>query len=118
MGTILVVDDDPYIRTVMSTILHRFGYAVVTARDGSEALSLFTSDLFAIDLIITDLKMPVLDGYELIRRIRELRPDVAVVCMSGYPDHACPEGIRYLPKPFTFEQVRKCVDEAMAASVA
>jgi CheY-like chemotaxis protein len=79
MGTILVVDDDPY--------------------------------------IITDLKMPVLEGYELIRRIRGLRRDVAIVCMSGYPDQACPEGIRYLPRPFTFEQVRKYVDEAMAASV-
>ena len=80
---ILVVDDDQVIRTLMTEILNDAGYEVITAAGGQEAVGLLERD--RIDLIITDLIMPDLNGIEVLRTAIALDPDYRVIIITGYP---------------------------------
>jgi NADH-quinone oxidoreductase subunit E/NADP-reducing hydrogenase subunit HndA len=102
---ILVVDDEPVVRKSCERILTPEGYAVESASDGNEAIGKLGKDGY--DLVITDLKMPDIDGIELIRWIRNSKPDTGIVVITGYPSQ---ESIKealslrildYLPKPFS-----------------
>jgi DNA-binding NtrC family response regulator len=79
---ILVVDDDPGILAFLGRCLADEGYDVVPARDGAEAIGRLTAEPFA--LILTDMKMPRVDGLTLLREARRLRPDVAIVVLTGH----------------------------------
>ena len=79
---ILVVDDDPTILKLLVKYLGKKGYRVTSAQDGEEALTLFRQDDF--DLVITDLRMPRLDGLEILRRVKALQPDVEVLVLTGH----------------------------------
>lgn len=81
---ILLVDDNPDGLLIRRTLLEEQGYRVASAENGEEGLKLFLSSEF--DLIVTDYRMPGMNGGELIRRIREVRPDAAVVLLSGFVD--------------------------------
>src|SRR5438093_6087569 len=81
-GRILVVDDEVNARTALAELLRDEGYAVETAADGFKALPKL--DDFAPDLVLTDLKMPGLDGLELMRKARERDPERAVVVMTAF----------------------------------
>jgi len=98
---------------VISTVLRSAGHQVLTAGNGLEALAVFRSYQDWIDLIITDLKMPVMDGFELIGRIRETKPRAKIICMSAYSEEECPPGVTFLQKPFMPEVVRTCVKGAL-----
>lgn len=104
-GRILVVDDEPVVVKSCERILTPEGYVVECALNGNEAISKLSKDGF--DLVITDLKMPDIDGLEVIRWIRNSKPDTGVVVITGYPSQ---ESIKealslrildYLPKPFS-----------------
>jgi len=104
-GRILVVDDEPVVRRSCERILTPEGYAVESASNGNEAIGKLGKDGY--DLVITDLKMPDIDGIELIRWIRNSKPDTGIVVITGYPSQ---ESIKealslrildYLPKPFS-----------------
>lgn len=104
-GRILVVDDEPVVVKSCERILTPEGYAVESALNGVEAIAKLGGDSF--DLVITDLKMPDIDGLELIRWIRNSRPDTGIVVITGFPSQ---ESIKealslrildYLPKPFS-----------------
>ncbi len=82
--TILLVDDEPDIRDVLQLSLEDMGYAVHTADNGEKALSLF-HDLRP-PIVMTDIKMPVLDGIELLRRIKQINPETEVVMITGHGD--------------------------------
>ena len=82
-GRILVVDDEPVVVKSCERILTPEGYAVESASNGNEAIGKLGKDSF--DLVITDLKMPDIDGIELIRWIRNSRPDTGVVVITGFP---------------------------------
>ena len=119
-GTILVVEDDPALRSVTSRILRKRGYHVFDASNGREALALCARHEGEIDLIITDLVMPEMSGYELSRKILESRPGTAVLFMSGY-SHAVglsegfvSEQSAYLEKPFTMDGLAAKVREVLA----
>ena len=73
-------------RTVSKTILDRFGYHTLTARDGKEAVELFREWRDEIDLVLLDMTMPVMDGVEALRALRAIRPDVPVLLSSGHPE--------------------------------
>jgi two-component system, cell cycle sensor histidine kinase and response regulator CckA len=88
MATILIADDEDGIRTLMSLILTSAGYKVLDAVNGLEAAALYRSYADSIDLVITDLTMPVKDGYELVRLIRDQNPDAKIICMTGTPNEA------------------------------
>ena len=82
--TLLLVDDEEDIRDVLGVALMDMGYPVVTADNGNAALELYQQD--HPDLVLTDIKMPGLDGIELLRRIKELNPDTEVVMITGHGD--------------------------------
>ncbi len=114
---ILVVDDEPNLRRVLSAQLARDGYDVHTAEDGEQAL--ITLGEHHIDLVITDLKMPKLDGMQLLRRIVELEPELPVVMITahGTVDNAV-EALKtgafdYITKPFDQSEVRTIVRKAL-----
>jgi len=78
---LLVVDDEPDIREVTSAMLAEDGYEVLTARDGQEALEILPQ--FRPDLVVTDLRMPRLSGFELLKIMRERFPRLPVIAVSG-----------------------------------
>jgi PAS domain S-box-containing protein len=102
--TVLVVDDEAPIRAAVRRALQRSGYTVVEAADGGEALEVVLAASAAPDLVLTDVRMPRLGGIALAEQLRELRPDLPVLFMSGYADDLFESGEippgRLLPKPF------------------
>lgn len=110
-GRVLVVDDEPGIRDTLDRSLTRMGYTVVLAGDGQEALGLFAMDPWSIDLVMMDVTMPGMSGDEAFRAMRELRPDVEIILMSGFDRHAVlqralGEGAAgVLKKPFTRDEL-------------
>lgn len=116
-GRILVVDDEPVVIKSCERILSPEGYAVDTASNGKEAIGKLGRDGF--DLVITDIKMPDMDGIELLRWIRNSRPETGVVVITGYPSQ---ESIKealslrildYLPKPFSPALLVEVTQKAM-----
>ena len=105
---ILLVEDEDTVRTVARRILAQFGYTVHEARNGREALTLVRTLGGAIDLVITDMVMPQMDGRELMEALRRELPRLPVLFMSGYTEddivrRGAAPGTRFLPKPFTAE---------------
>jgi len=113
MATILVVDDEGSIRSLLALILKSEGHEVLTASNGLEGTALFRSFRSSIDLVITDMVMPNMDGYELVRLIQHDQPDARIICMSGYSDEGCPPGASWLAKPFAPKRVVDMVNEAL-----
>ena len=105
---ILLVDDDAMERETLAELLADSGLAVITAGGGNEALLLLEEGA-EIDLIVTDLSMPDMDGITLIRQARVTHPDVAAILLTGYADHA---GARALSGEGRFQLLRKPVEGA------
>ncbi len=122
MTRILVVDDEPQIRTLLRIILEKEGYQVVEARDGEEALNVFHRE--PADLIITDLIMPGKEGIETIREFRKRFPKVKIIAMSG-GGRAEPQGYLHLAqrlgaaktlaKPMSRNEILEAVAEVLTA---
>ncbi|MCC7261401.1 MAG: GAF domain-containing protein [Candidatus Latescibacteria bacterium] len=83
-GTLLVIDDESFIRKALASTLGKAGYTVLEARDGTEGLALFEQHHGHLDLVLLDLSMPGLSGREVLRRLKEQDPRVPVVICSGY----------------------------------
>ncbi|MEK6566538.1 MAG: response regulator [Bacteroidota bacterium] len=81
---ILVVDDEDALRTVLSAELEGEGYQVTTAADGQEAINVLTSSGF--DLILLDIKMPNVDGFEVLKFVKEKHPKTKVIMLTGFAD--------------------------------
>jgi DNA-binding response OmpR family regulator len=120
MKRILVVDDEEDILGLLSELLQRWGFEADTVTNGREALERFRGRDF--DLVLTDLKMPDMDGLELLRRIREENPRVPVLMLTGFPTvdsavQAIQEGAYdYLIKPINPEELRFRIQKALAQS--
>lgn len=114
---ILIVDDDPDIRETMTTLLTMNGYSVVTAEDGSSALEELKRDKF--HLMITDLKLPQMNGIELIKNVRNINKDIQCIIITGYATvTTAVEGMKagafdYLMKPFNATEVLLLVKRAL-----
>lgn len=104
-SVILVVEDDPAVRSVVVTVLERAGYVVASAASPLDALALARERQGSLDLLLTDIVMPHLNGAELAEHLRELYPNLPVIYMSGYTDKAVLDqglldgGVHFLPKP-------------------
>lgn len=117
-GKILVVDDESVVTKSCRRILTEAGYEVDATESGREGLGRALKEDF--DLVVTDLKMPDLDGMELVRTLRSTRPGTAIVVITGYGTvrsaiEATKVGVSdYIEKPFTPEQLTKAADRALA----
>ena len=118
-GTVLLVEDEDVVRLPAGEILRTCGYAVIEARNGKEAQLLSEAHQGKIDLLLTDVRMPKMDGVELANRMQEIRPDTKILLMSGYTNKSPidnPEkGIAFLRKPFTAEALSLKVRETLAS---
>jgi two-component system, cell cycle sensor histidine kinase and response regulator CckA len=113
---ILMVDDEDLMLTMGQMVLSEFGYQVLTANCAAKALEVFAAEGSSIDLVITDLVMPHMSGRELIERLRHQRPDLRIICCSGYvrPANQEDEDETYLQKPFTSLDLLRKVKEALS----
>jgi two-component system, cell cycle sensor histidine kinase and response regulator CckA len=115
---ILVVDDEVLIRNLVTILMQRVGYIVISACDGEEALNLSRKYSGTIDLVITDVDMPHLNGVELCTRLLEERPGIKAIVMSGKDMSEITRmnvNLPFLPKPFDGEALRKRVQAILAA---
>jgi two-component system cell cycle sensor histidine kinase/response regulator CckA len=117
-GRVLLVEDEPRVRAQARRLLERCGYSVDEAADGAEGERVFRARGGEVDVVVTDVVMPVLGGVEMVARLRAERPDVSVVFVSGFTaeDRALPldERTAFVPKPYTIAAL--C--EAIAATRA
>lgn len=120
-GGILLVEDEDAVRTFSARALKNKGYNVIEARSGEEALEKLISDGDKIDLVVSDVVMPQMDGPTLIREIRKTRPDLKVIFISGYTEDRLREQfeagevIQFLSKPFTLKQLAQKVKDVIEA---
>jgi two-component system cell cycle sensor histidine kinase/response regulator CckA len=104
--TILVVDDEDMLLSMTETILSDYGYTILTANNGTKALAVLSRDDVKVNLVVTDLVMPGMGGRELVERIRQLAPEMKILCTSGYVVPADKKnGLAYLQKPFTSDDL-------------
>jgi PAS domain S-box-containing protein len=117
--TVLLVEDEELVRQVIQEALTWGGYTVLEATSAGEAVALSASHEGPIDLLVTDLVMPGRNGQELAARMTELRPGIAVLCISGYADQAVVHrgqldpGTAFLQKPFTPDTLLRTVREVL-----
>lgn len=117
--TILLTEDERDVREVAREFLESGGYKVIEARDGVEALGLVEKHEGAIDLLITDMVMPRMTGQELAARLKEQRPKLRMLYMSGYSERAAADslrsepGVRLLAKPFSRNALLRTVHELL-----
>lgn len=120
--TILLVEDEPVVRQTVTICLRQYGYTILAAQDGGEALALWERHRAAINLLFTDMVMPGgMSGLELAERLKRERPDLKVIVGSGYselmarqslPNHP---GFTFLPKPYEPEPLLAGVRQALDA---
>jgi CheY-like chemotaxis protein len=119
--TVLVAEDEGDVRNLVVQILRNQGYEVLEAANGGEALMICEKHTGAIDLLMTDVVMPMMSGRELANRLLLLHPEMKVLYMSGYTNDAIvrhgvlEEGVNFIPKPFSVEalafKVREVLDK-------
>ena len=118
-GRVLLVEDEPQVRMQARRLLERYGHSVVEARDGAEGLELFHARPGAIDVIVSDVVMPVLGGVEMVCRVRSESPEVPVVFVSGFTaqDRDLPLDSRtaFVPKPYSMASLCEAIEAVIAA---
>ena len=119
-GTILLVEDEDFVRHVTSEVLSFAGYQVLCARHAPEAMRVFQQHEEEVRLLLTDVVLPGRNGHDLARDLRAVRPSLKAMFISGYPEneatkHGMQEkGAVYLPKPFSVDSLIRTVGQALA----
>jgi two-component system, cell cycle sensor histidine kinase and response regulator CckA len=116
-ATVLVVDDESMVRTLVRRMLEPGVYSVVEAEDGESALRLIERGQPAIDVVLTDLVMPGIDGFDIVAVLARHCPDLPVICMSGFASALTSQlTIPFLPKPFSLEVLHATLESVLARS--
>jgi two-component system cell cycle sensor histidine kinase/response regulator CckA len=121
-GTILLVEDEEGLRSLNARGLRSRGYSVIEASNGVEALEALEEKNGAVDLVVSDVVMPEMDGPTLLKAMRGRNPDLKIIFVSGYAEDAFEKSLpenqqfAFLPKPFTLSQLVAAVKETMAPS--
>src|SRR5215813_2775059 len=116
MARVLIAEDEVGLRTLVARALVQDGHAVVTAGDGAEALDVLAREQGAFELLLTDIRMPIMDGIALALAAARDHPNVAILLMTGYADqreraHGLEALIHdVLTKPFSLADMRSAVD--------
>ena len=118
-GTVLLVEDEPMVRSVAERALTRHGYQVITADNGEEALDVLARGE-PIDLLISDVVMPGMDGPTMVREARKTRPELKILFISGYAEEQLRksidiENVNFLPKPFSVTELAEAARRAAGA---
>ncbi len=118
-GTVLLVEDEPMVRSVAERALTRHGYTVVTADNGEDALEIVNKGE-PIDLLISDVVMPGMDGPTMVREARKSRPELKILFMSGYAEEQLRksidiENVNFLPKPFSVTELAEAARRTVGA---
>jgi CheY-like chemotaxis protein len=117
---VLVVDDEEFILETTREALRDVGYRVLTATGGEEALRMLEEVDGAVDVVVTDLRMPDMNGFDLIRTLRARNPSLPIVAASGVADGRTDEALdagahTFLAKPFSAETLQSALHEALHA---
>ena len=121
-GTILLVEDEEGLRSLNARGLRSRGYSVIEASNGVEALEALEEKNGAVDLVVSDVVMPEMDGPTLLKTMRGRNPDLKIIFVSGYAEDAFEKSLpenqqfAFLPKPFTLSQLVAAVKETMTPS--
>jgi CheY-like chemotaxis protein len=121
-GTVLVVEDERQIRNIATRTLEKCGYNVLAAENGLAALSLFEENPKVIDLVVLDIVMPKMGGRVAFRQMKTIRPDVKVICITGYTADSSSkdlleEGVlRVLEKPLDLHEFSQAAHDAINGS--
>jgi len=118
---LLVIDDEPAVREVSCECLSLLGYDVEAAQDGADGLARLARERF--DLVVTDLRMPHLDGWDVLDSARAIAPGIPVIMVTGAAEdedleRARAQGVRLLAKPFTLQELKAAVRDALAPNEA
>ncbi len=122
-GTVLLVEDEDPVRMFSARALKNKGYQVIEAKSGEQALEIMARGDNRIDLVVTDVVMPKLDGPGLVQALRRTHPDMKVIFISGYTEDSFRKrlgderDIHFLPKPFSLKQLAGKVKEVMQAEM-
>ena len=121
MARILIAEDEDAIRSLIARALRQDGHDVITAIDGAQALDMLAREKGAFELLLTDIRMPVMDGITLAHAAARNHPAVTIVLMTGYADqreqaHGLDALIHdVIIKPFSLEAMRRAVNHALCA---
>ncbi|RMD86014.1 MAG: sigma-54-dependent Fis family transcriptional regulator [Calditrichaeota bacterium] len=117
MGSILIVDDEKDIVQLMSETLNQWGYHTITAQDGQEALEKFRQK--PVDVVVTDLKLPGMDGVKLLEEIKQIDEETEVIVITGYPAvNSAVEAMKrgahdYLIKPIDMSEFKLKLEQGL-----
>jgi two-component system, cell cycle sensor histidine kinase and response regulator CckA len=120
-ATVLLVEDDDGVRELARTALAARGYRVLSARNPAEAIDIFEADHLAIELLISDVIMPKMNGRQLYERLRATKPQLKALFMSGYTENVIAQhgildaGINFLQKPYGIDQLSRKVHDVLTA---
>lgn len=115
MASILLADDDASVRELVRRALAQDGHSVTVTEDGAEALQHLSTNAASIDVIVSDVNMPQVDGVTLAQKAVALKPEIAVVLMSGFTDQLDRAStikaarLAVISKPFTLDQIKSKV---------
>lgn len=119
-GTILLVEDEEIVRNVVARLLQKCGYTVLAPETPIDAITISEDKGIAIDLILSDIVMPEMNGKEMVKKIKLLRPGIKILFMSGYTDEIISaqdfldDGTRFITKPFDFPVLVSMIGEQLS----
>lgn len=122
-GTILLVEDEDSVRAFAARALETRGYIVLAVDSGEEALEVLHARNFDIDLMVSDVVMPEMDGPTLVQKVRQIRPDIKVIFMSGYAEEAFRKNLNsdekfgFIAKPFSLKKLSTIVKDTLSETV-
>jgi two-component system, cell cycle sensor histidine kinase and response regulator CckA len=120
--TILVVEDEAFVREITCDVLENAGFHVLKARNATEARSVFRDHRAAVQLLLTDIILPGGNGRDLAHEFKTMNPTLRIICISGYPENAvthevAKDGCFYLQKPFSAESLLRMIWQVSAKSL-
>ena len=118
MKKVMIIDDEPDVLEILKEFLEFLDYQTVTFRDPNIAISSFKAGIY--DLIITDINLPEINGFALIKKIREIDQTIPIIVITGYIENFAKENIfskganAYIEKPFNFNQLKSTIEKTLS----